>query len=246
MVGMLPVLHPVDRQRTLRPSVVRATVVTAVLVLITLLVTALVWLEWEPLQRVDDAIVTAAVAWTTDHPGLQDPLDQIGVTSGKRILWPISAIVAAMLWLAGRRYEGFLVALAVASTTVVTGGIKRTLMRDRPEWYVPEDPLPTTSFPSGHVSLWAGFVVALLIILPLLFRGHLPVRAARMTALPLGILLVVVSLQRILQGRHFPSDVLIGALVGAGCALASWIVLELIVDRWSAMTRSREHDLTRH
>lgn len=220
----------------------RAAVVTAVFVVVTLAFTALVWLEWGPLQRVDDAIVTAAVTWTADHPNLQEPLNRIGVTSGKRILWPMSAIVAAMLWLAGRRYEGFLVALAVASTTVVTGGIKRMLTRDRPEWYIPEDPLPTTSFPSGHVSLWAGFVVALLIILPLLFHGRLDAKAARMTAAPLGILLFVVSLQRILQGRHFPSDVLVGALVGAGCALASWVILELILHRWSDLTGARKHD----
>lgn len=219
----------------------RAAAVTAVFVVVSLAFTALVWLEWSPLQRVDDAIVNAAVTWTADHPNLQEPLNRIGVTSGKRILWPLSAIVAAMLWLAGRRYEGFLVALAVASTTVVTGGIKRTLTRDRPEWYIPEDPLPTTSFPSGHVSLWVGFVVALLIILPLLFRGHLDARAARMTAVPLGILVVVVSLQRILQGRHFPSDVLVGALVGAGCALASWVIVELILDRWSNLPGARKH-----
>lgn len=241
MVGMLPALSSRDEARSFRPTILRAALWTATLVAVTGVITALVWLEWEPLQRLDDTIVTAAVTWTTDHPNLQEPLDRIGVTSGKRILWPLSAMLAAMLWIAGRRYEGLLIALAVAATTVVTGGIKRTLARDRPEWYIPEDPLPTASFPSGHVSLWVGFVVALGIVLSLLLQGHLPARIMRLTLAPLGVLLVVISLQRILQGRHFPSDVLVGAFVGAGCALASWVLLELIVDRWSPPDGRRDH-----
>jgi len=241
--GLMSQLVPDEQAGLGRLAVRRAAVLTAVLVVATLLITGLVWAEWGPLQRLDDAVVVAAVAWTDGHPDLQGPLNRIGVTSGKRNLWPLAAVVAAALVVAGRRYEGALVALAVASTTVVTGGMKRVLTRERPEWYVPEDPMPTSSFPSGHVALWVGFAVALAIVLPLVLHRTLSRTRAWLLTAPMVALLVVVSVQRVLQGRHYPSDVLVGVLVGAGCALASWVLIEVLLQLRSAR-QERPADVT--
>lgn len=211
--------------------------------IVTLALMALVTLGWDPLERLDAWLVTSAVTWTEARPDLGAWLGQIGVTSGKRLLWPLSAVVAALLWLFGRRLDGALMAGAIASTTVVTGAIKRTTSRERPEWYVPEDPLPTASFPSGHVSLWVAFVCALLLMLPLLGRpGRSPSQVARLASVPLLLLLAVISAQRVLQGRHFPSDVVAGVLVGAGCALACWAALAVLTRHSAAATAPAPSD----
>lgn len=206
----------------------RAAMIVSLSVLATLFLTGLIWFQWGPLQRLDDWGVNAAVAWTADHPEIQDPLNRIGGGSGKRNLWPLSALLAGVLLLSGHRYSGSLIALSILTTTVATGGVKRLLMRDRPEWYVPEDPLVTSSFPSGHVSLWAALVVALAFVLPAV-RPRLRGIATWLLVAPLAAFLLVISAQRVLQGRHFPSDVLVGGLIGIGCALASWMVIEIVL-----------------
>lgn len=85
-------------------------------------------------------------------------------------------------------------------------------------------------FPSGHVTAAATFAVLLVYLLS---RERVS-PAARAPLLVLAVLLVgSVGFARIILNAHWPSDVLGGVLLGAGCAAAgAW---------WDATHPSEEH-----
>ncbi len=195
-----------------------------------LVVTALVVLAWAPLQRLDDRVVADAVAWTLDRPFLHRPLALVGVVSGKWILWIFCIVMTVALYFARRWHEALFLISTIAVTTIVTGGVKHFVQRDRPRWYVPEDNLPTTSFPSGHVSLWVAFAGVVVLALPALVR--LTPTARRVLHGGFAVVIAVISLQRVLQGRHFPTDLVAGALIGAGCVLGCWVLTDLALAAW--------------
>lgn len=72
-------------------------------------------------------------------------------------------------------------------------------------------PLDEYSFPSGHTLHAVAFGVILSTYYPVL-------------AWPLGVFAALVALSRVVLGLHYPSDVLIGALIGA---VSAWATLNL-------------------
>ncbi|WP_328874874.1 phosphatase PAP2 family protein [Streptomyces sp. NBC_00287] len=105
-----------------------------------------------------------------------------------------------------------LASLSLASLTINTLG-KRSVRRPRPVL----DPVPlvrqlkrqpiTTSFPSGHSASAAAFATGVALESPAWGAAVAPVAWS-------------VALSRVYTGVHFPSDVLAGALLGAGAAFA--------------------------
>jgi membrane-associated phospholipid phosphatase len=89
--------------------------------------------------------------------------------------------------------------------------VTQTVHRPRPP--VPELDVapPTSSFPSGHtaaaLALYGGIAILLLWI-----YGRR--RATRVTAVVLFCIPVAVGLSRLYRGMHYPTDVLMGALMG--------------------------------
>ena len=99
---------------------------------------------------------------------------------------------------------------------VVNFTIKPLVARERP-WLVMEnfvnlvpehDP---NSFPSGHTNAAFAFAIAVCLSAP---RRWMKITAVCMA--------VVMGLSRLYVGVHYPSDVLVGALVGALCAWVAW------------------------
>lgn len=109
-------------------------------------------------------------------------------------------------------------ALALATTGVLLYKLlKNSLVRERPfitheQVQCAAAPLDRYSFPSGHTMHAVAFAI--------LFSTYLPVLAWVMV--PFAVL---VAVSRVILGLHYPSDVLVGALLGALLAETSvWLI----------------------
>ena len=143
-------------------------------------------------------------------PLLDEPLRRVSDFANFSKPWFLVAGVLALL--GGRRgRRAALTGLAAvgAASLVVNQPMKLAGERRRPDrdrLGVPKQrwvPMPaSTSFPSGHSASAAAFAVAVGDVLPAL---RLPLRAAAS----------IVAFSRVYTGVHYPSDVLVGAAVGA-------------------------------
>ena len=159
-----------------------------------------------------DRAVYQAVA-ETPSPELDRAFRRLSTAADHSRLW--LGIAAAMALLGGSRgrqaaREGL---LAIGTTSAAVNlGIKPLARRPRPARAEPapfEDryvPMPrSTSFPSGHAASAFAFSYAVSRDLPRL-------------AVPIGLLAGAVAHSRVHTGVHYPSDVVIGAILGAGTA----------------------------
>ena len=136
---------------------------------------------------------------------------------GDGMLWYLLIAVLAL----GFRSEGRQAALqcAVAGVTglILYRFLKNRLVRERP--YMTHAaiicagrPLDRFSFPSGHTLHAVSFTLIAVAAVPVL-------------ALLLVPAAVLIALSRVVLGLHYPSDVLAGALLGAGVARASMAII---------------------
>ncbi len=164
------------------------------------------------LSRLDKAVNQRAPRCSLEVSG---GLHRIGRAADKSVLWVVlAALMAATGGRFGRRaaLRG-LFAVGLASA-VANGPMKRLFGRRRPARSVLVSRLagsPTTtgsSFPSGHAASAFAFAAGA--------GQELPGLAA-----PLVALASVVGFSRVHTGVHHPSDVLGGAIVGAGAGYAT-------------------------
>ncbi|MEO5662434.1 MAG: YegS/Rv2252/BmrU family lipid kinase [Nocardioides sp.] len=159
--------------------------------------------------------------WADDHATLLDLLRVIEHGFGTIGMTVITVVVAGGLLLSKQRRAAIYTVLVMGSISLITTGLKVWLGRDRPDWQDPTHLLRTNSFPSGHASSMAA-LAAILVLLTVMLVRRQNFRRALYTVIVL--LVVVVSLDRILLGRHFPTDTIGGTLIGAACAIA-WIAV---------------------
>lgn len=135
---------------------------------------------------------------------------------GDGIFW--YALMAALLVFGGTRAIPAVAHMIVVGLicTALYKSIKARTSRPRPYAAQPEitlcaSPLDQFSFPSGHTLHAAGFSLVALAYYPALFWLLLPFA-------------MLVALSRIVLGLHYPSDVIAGAVIGAGVAgISIWI-----------------------
>ena len=100
-------------------------------------------------------------------------------------------------------------------STAVTQGLKRIVKRDRPfekyPFIIQRTPEGSYSFPSGHTSSAFNTATSLSIVFP---KWYVIVPSYAWAA--------TVAYGRMYQGVHYPSDVLAGAIIGAGSAWISF------------------------
>jgi membrane-associated phospholipid phosphatase len=157
-----------------------------------------------------DRAVYDAVA-RTPTGRLDGPMRRLSEAANYSRLWlGFAGAIALVGGKRGRRaaLEG-VVSIAVTSATVNLG-IKKVHRRRRPErgevHPFPERNVPmpkSTSFPSGHAASAFAFAYSV--------GRHLPV-----LALPMRVLALGVAYSRVHIGVHYPGDVSVGSIIGAG------------------------------
>jgi undecaprenyl-diphosphatase len=130
------------------------------------------------------------------------------------VLFSLTALVAAGLWLAGRPHAALMLLLVMGIAAIVNNAIKLTFARARPEAFFGAVP-DSYSFASGHALFSACFfsVVAGLVEAKLTSAWQRAVAWALACSIIAGI-----GLSRIYLGVHYLTDVI------AGFALAALIV----------------------
>ncbi|MCQ2274357.1 MAG: GDSL-type esterase/lipase family protein [Bacteroidales bacterium] len=114
-------------------------------------------------------------------------------------------------------------ALSLGLTAATTMGLKAAVARPRP-WVEHRNNLQciqhvsSYSFPSGHTSFCFSTATSLSLICPKWY-----------VAVPAYLWASSVAFSRMYIGAHYPSDVLAGALIGTGCAIAAHFLTPLIV-----------------
>lgn len=154
--------------------------------------------------------------WADDYSVLVDVLRVIEVAFGNIGMTILTALLALVLVVRRQRWAALLAVVVMIATSLATTGIKIWLGRDRPSWQDTLGLHETYSFPSGHASSTAAFG-AILVMLLVLFVRRTNLRRTGISLVVLWWLLVCVD--RVLLGRHFPTDVIAGSLLGVGVFL---------------------------
>ena len=166
------------------------------------------------------------------------------VLSGNAVFFPVLALlVAGMLWKGSLRLRVCLLVLGVVlplGDGFIYNPIKHAVARPRPFVTLPEARVfgkigqgyvppqinangvdmaahlgSRNSMPSSHAANWFAATMALFLFYRKSLRFMLPLALA-------------VSFSRVYNGVHYPSDVLAGAIIGAGYAVAAAMALESV------------------
>ncbi|MFS3128401.1 diacylglycerol kinase family protein [Nocardioides sp. Bht2] len=180
------------------------------------LLTALVVGEWQRLITFDVDVSTELTDWTRQYDGLVDALQIVETATDTIAAVIATALIAVILLTKGQRRAAIYTVGVVAGSSAITHLMKWLVDRDRPSWHVLTEQYTNGSYPSGH----ATYIVAIAGVLLVLSQMFLRRASARHTVTVLLVLLVLlVFADRIHLGRHFPSDVVAGALVSIVCIL---------------------------
>ncbi|HXH80189.1 YegS/Rv2252/BmrU family lipid kinase [Nocardioides sp.] len=181
---------------------------------------AVTQIERYPLDDLD-AWGRDAKDWADDNSTLLQVLRVIEDGFGTIGMTVLTVIVAGGLLL-NRHWRAAIYTVGVMlSISLITTGLKLSLARDRPDWQDTTHILTTKSFPSGHASSMAALAGILVVLTVMLLRRQ---NLRRIAYSAIALLAIVVSLDRILLGRHYPTDTVGGTLIGAACAIV-WLAI---------------------
>lgn len=170
--------------------------------------------EWAWLVDLDDR-GESAQAWATDSDWLHDALRVVEIAFGTVAMAVYTVVLSGLLFRKHRRAAYFTAGVMLV-TSLTTTLLKTLTDRDRPPWQSAEALLHNGAYPSGHASSITALGGIVVILVSMLVR-----RANLRRAAYVGVALVVVlvCLDRVLLGRHYPSDVIGGVALGAGMVL---------------------------
>jgi len=170
---------------------------------------------WGTLAQFDDR-GSPAERWAGGSDSVTDVLRAVEAAFGTIGMTVLTILLAAAMFAKRhRRAAGYAVGVMIA-TSASTTLIKIAVGRDRPEWQLAEAILSSKSYPSGHASAAAAYGGILVVLVMMLVRRG---AVRRILYAAIVVVVVVVALDRVLLGRHFPSDVIGGVLLGAAVVM---------------------------
>ncbi len=123
------------------------------------------------------------------------------------------------------RFRGFATLLGMSAGVLLVELIKQTVARERPNivpWAVPDSTITSLSFPSGHASNNALFIVLVLSVLATVVREK---RLWLLLASTGFMWVLAMGVSRIYLGVHWPTDVIAGWCIGGliGMSVHEWM-----------------------
>jgi membrane-associated phospholipid phosphatase len=162
--------------------------------------------------------------WAAVHPWSEGPLLWVEWAFDKHTLEYWTAALAGLL-LVRRQVREAVVSVAVMwATLALTSWTKELFGRDRPDWQNTVHFHESGSFPSAHASGAAALMGLVLVFVVLRSRRQV---LRQWGAFAVVTTVLVVCLDRLLLGRHYPSDLVAGVLLGGGMVLVAVAVLRI-------------------
>lgn len=133
----------------------------------------------------------------------------------------LALISCALLYRRGETRSAVALALSTLGGTLIANLDKLLVGRPRPPVHHLES-VSSSSFPSGHATQSAAFLLALLFVL---LAGRPPRSLAIAAAATVGALLAGIALSRVYLGVHYPSDVATGLILGGTWGLLATAII---------------------
>ena len=176
--------------------------------------------DWAWLVDIDDRGRPAS-AWAIGDGGLKDALLVVEDLFDTLATTLYTIVLAVVMFAKNHRRAAFFTVGVMLATSLSTTGLKLLIGRDRPGWQQPDELLDNGAFPSGHASAIAAFGGIVIVLVVMLVRRA---NIRRLLISAMVVVALLVGLDRILLGRHYPSDVVAGVLLGAGLVLLGLVV----------------------
>jgi YegS/Rv2252/BmrU family lipid kinase len=189
--------------------------VAAVLLTVLGLLAIAVSQDWQWLVDLDQR-AQSAVDWGDDDAGLQRVLLTVEDLAGTLAMTAYTLVLAVAMFLKGHRRASYFTIGVMLSTALATTGLKTLVGRARPEWQQLDEFLENGAYPSGHASSIAAFTGVVLVLVTMLVRRQ---GIRRLLGTAMVVVAIVVVADRVLLGRHYPSDVVGGGVLGAAFVL---------------------------
>lgn len=162
-------------------------------------------------------IATIDAALLDAMAGLRGPVLDVffSLVTWAGSLWLLAPAALLFVAAAGVNWRArILPVLALAGASLTCHALKIATDRPRPDAHPLVQALPAdASFPSAHSAQAAAFFTALWLLLP--------PEARRRWAMPLVALVAIVGVSRLYLQVHWPSDVIVGAVLGVAVAFAA-------------------------
>ncbi|MGN6721133.1 MAG: phosphatase PAP2 family protein [Marmoricola sp.] len=171
----------------------------------------------------DHSLGRALQKWAVHSKTIRD-LAKVGATVFQPDVFDGLGLIAAVaLFLQRQRRAAFWVVGVLAISRLGASGLKALVERHRPSFAEPVQTLSGWSFPSGHVATAAAACGCVIVISTMLIRR----RGLRRLVIGAAIFVVLlVSLDRVVLGVHYPSDTVAGWLVGGLVTLLSIVLFD--------------------
>ena len=171
-----------------------------------------------PLDRAGDDLQR----WAHESTWLVHGLRGIEVAFTTLAVSAYAVVLGIVLFVRNHHRAAYYSVAVVLTAQLANRLVKELVDRPRPAWQDPVDLMTNPAYPSGH----AASIAALAGILVVLARMYLRRAVLRRTAtVALAVLVFVVVADRVLLGRHYPTDVVGGVLLGVGVVLVGLVVL---------------------
>lgn len=151
-------------------------------------------------------------------------------------------LVACLLVLRAPRLAGFAV-LTTCAAPVVSSSLKAVFDRERPQWQLAGHALGSASFPSTHTVINTALAGTVVVVAATLARERGRQVAWLRISCVAGLgLVTLVGADRILLGRHYPTDVLAGVVVGLAVVAAGALVTGVAASQANSRESGRPGD----